>query len=169
MDLKQQPPNRRVLPVADFNPNPRWPGGYFEVLEEMGVPEKQHGFYAHWVRQLFNRYPNRSRRSLGPAEISDFLESLRLDESMQDWQVAQARDALILYYEQFRGIPLRKMPKPSNGAKHLEPTPSPRPRKERKTIPPPAVKALSVISAPFRGRGWGSGCRWCAAGRRCRH
>jgi len=107
MDLKQHPPNRAHLPVAAFNPNPRWPGGYFEVLEEVGVPEKQHGFYAHWVRQLFNRYPDRPRRSLGPTEISDFLESLPLDESMQEWQRIQARDALILYYEQFRGIPLK--------------------------------------------------------------
>jgi len=57
MDLKQQPPNRAHLPVAAFNPNPRWPGGYFEVLEEMGVPEKQHGFYAQWVRELFNDFP----------------------------------------------------------------------------------------------------------------
>jgi integron integrase len=134
----QQPPNRRVLPVADFNPNPRWPGGFFEVLEEVGVPDKQHGFYAHWVRQLFNRYPDRSRRSLGPSEISDFLESLRLDGSMQAWQVAQARDALILYYEQFRGIPLRKMPKPSEEAKQLKPTPSPKAARFRKSVPAPA-------------------------------
>jgi len=68
----RQPPNRSVLPVADFNPDPQWPGGYFEVLEESGVPEKQHGFYAHWVRQLFNRYPERFRRPLGPQEIADW-------------------------------------------------------------------------------------------------
>jgi len=69
------------------------------------VPEKQHSFYAHWVRQLFNRYSDRSRRSLGPQEISDFLESVRVSGSAEIWQVSQARDALILYYEPFRGFP----------------------------------------------------------------
>lgn len=46
MDLKYQPPNRSAEQVADFNPHPDWPrgGGCFEVLEEAGVPEKQHGF-----------------------------------------------------------------------------------------------------------------------------
>jgi hypothetical protein len=95
MDLIQQPPKRSVLPVAAFNPNPQWPEGYLEVLGEVGVPEKQHGFYAHWVRQLFNRYPDRPRRSLGPQEVADFLESLRLGGGIEDWQLAQARDALI--------------------------------------------------------------------------
>jgi integron integrase len=143
MDLKKQPPNRAQFPVAAFNPNPRWPGGYFEVLEEMGVPEKQHGFYAHWVRQLFNRYPDRSRRSLGPTEISDFLESLRLDGSMQDWQVVQARDALILYYEQFRGIPLRTMPKPSAASKDLSPTPAPKMVEVSASFPAPKSRTVS--------------------------
>ena len=108
------------------------------MLEEVGVPEKQHGFYAYWVRQLFNRYPERSRRSLGPQEIADFLESLKVEGSARDWQLAQARDALILYYEQFRGIPLRNMPKPSEEASRLGPTPNPRQGKRRESVPPPA-------------------------------
>ena len=36
--------------VAEYNPSPRWPQGYFQVLEEMGVEERRRGFYAHWVR-----------------------------------------------------------------------------------------------------------------------
>ncbi|WFB37508.1 integron integrase [Kiritimatiellota bacterium B12222] len=137
MNTKQQMPDRTVLPVASFNPNPKWPGGYFEVLAEAGVPENLHGFYAHWVRQLFNRYPDRSRRSLGPQEISDFLESVRAEESAKDWQLSQARDALILYYEQFRGIPLRKMPPPSAGAASLSATPMPRKVEVSTSIPSP--------------------------------
>jgi hypothetical protein len=110
MNIMQQIPDRSVLAVAPFNPNPKWPGGYFEVLDEAGVPEKQHGFYAHWVRQLFNRYPDRSRRSLGPQEISDFLELIRVEGSAAAWQSVQARDALILYYEQFRRMITVKIP-----------------------------------------------------------
>ena len=41
--------------VAPFNPNPRWPTGYFQVLEELGVEEPRRPFYAHWVRQFFKR------------------------------------------------------------------------------------------------------------------
>lgn len=141
----QQIPDRSVLAVAPLNLNPLWPGGYFEVLEEAGVPEKQHGFYAHWVRQLFNRYPDRSRRSLGPQEISDFLESIGAEGSAEAWQLSQARDALILYYEQFRGIPLRNMPKPSAGAVSLSATPMPREVKVTRSLPAPEKPSASAI------------------------
>ena len=50
--------------VATFDPNPRWPQGYFQVLEELGVEERRRPFYTHWVRQFFNRYrgPGQGRR-----------------------------------------------------------------------------------------------------------
>ncbi len=106
LQKKQQGGYLERLPVVAFNPTPKWPGGYFEVLAEAGVAERQHPFYAHWVRQFFNRNPGRSRRSLGVKELSIFLVELQRDSSMSDWQVEQARTALILYYEQFRGIAL---------------------------------------------------------------
>ena len=60
---------RRSSEVAEFNPNPRWPRGYFEVLEELWIPDKHHSFYAHWVRQVFAReLRSRRRRDLGSAE-----------------------------------------------------------------------------------------------------
>lgn len=124
------------------------------MLEEAGVPEKQHGFYAHWVRQLFNRYPDRSRRSLGPQEISDFLKSVREEGSAEAWQLVQARDALILYYEQFRGIPLRNMPKPSAGTADLSATPMPREVKVARSVPqsnkPPASATDRVDCRAFK-------------------
>lgn len=106
MQRNQQQGDWERLPVAGYNRAPRWPGGYFEVLAEAGVPERQHSFYAHWVRQFFNRNPGRSRRSLGVREIRVFLGALRRDVRMKAWQVEQARAALIMYYEQFRGIAL---------------------------------------------------------------
>ena len=92
--------------IATFDPNPRWPQGYFQVLEELGVEERRRPFYAHWVRQFFNRYPGRGRRELGQPEVEAFLETLSRQPGVADWQVAQARDALEVYYEQFRGIAL---------------------------------------------------------------
>lgn len=93
-------------PVARFNPEPRWPEGYFEVLAEAGIPSPERPFHAHWVRQFFNRHPGRARRSLGIREMQRFLAALRDSPAMEPWQVEQARTALILYYEQFRGISL---------------------------------------------------------------
>jgi len=61
--------------VAPFNPNPKWPTGYFQVLEELGVEARRQPFYAHWVRQFFNRQQNRKqRRDLGRREIEAFIE-----------------------------------------------------------------------------------------------
>ena len=93
--------------VAPFNPNPRWPAGYFQVLEELGVEERRHPFYAHWVRQFFNhQQKSKRRRDLGRVEIEAFIQALAAEAGVADWQVFQARDALEVYYEQFRGIAL---------------------------------------------------------------
>ena len=93
--------------VAPYNPDPRWPAGYFQVLHELGVDEARQPFYAHWVRQFFRRNQGgKPRRELGRSEVETFLEELEADHGVADWQVAQARDALEIYYEQFRGIPL---------------------------------------------------------------
>jgi len=67
------------------------------VLEEAGIPEREHSFFAHWVRQFFNQNPGRSRRSLGAVELNRFLSVLNRDSNMADWQVRQAEEALVLY------------------------------------------------------------------------
>lgn len=92
--------------VAPFNPDPRWPAGYLQVLEEPGVEERRRPFYAHWVRQFFQRHQGTRRRDLGRVEIESFLQALTNDPAVADWQVAQARDAVEVYYEQFRGLAL---------------------------------------------------------------
>lgn len=137
---------RRKSPVS-FNLNPRWPAGYFEVLTEAAVPQRQHSFYAHWVRQFFNRNPGKPRRSLGVPELARFLGVLRDDSSMENWQVKQARAALILYYEQFRGIGLGDLSvldhlsADMNSGKNELTTPIPQPR---------AVKPIMAVPAPVK-------------------
>lgn len=115
---------------APFNPNPIWPGGYFEVLAEAAVPERERSFFVHWVRQFFNRNPGKSRRSLGVAEVQQFIAALHQDSSIKVWQAKQAENALILYFEQFRGIALGKLAEqvPADDNKKLKTTP---------VIPPP--------------------------------
>ena len=92
--------------VAPLNPDPRWPAGYLEVLEAVGVAERQRRFYVHWVSRFFQFHQGRRRRDLGRVEIEAFLRALTDDPAVADWQVAQARDAVEVYYEQFRGIAL---------------------------------------------------------------
>jgi integron integrase len=104
MDDKKKTQARKVAP---YNPNPRWPKGYYQVLHELGIESRHHSFYSHWVQRFFSEHKGeKHRRDLGLAEINVFLESLGQDPRVADWQVAQAKQALTIYYEQFRGISL---------------------------------------------------------------
>ena len=83
---------RRTTPIRGGR------GGFFEVLAELNVAEKQRGFYAQWVRQFFNfKLGNRRRRDLGLKDIHHFLETLKTDENLAAWQIEQAHDALFKY------------------------------------------------------------------------
>ena len=59
-------------------------------------------------------------------EIQAFLSSVAARPDISNWQIQQARDAVELYYERFRGIPLdprleRPVPPPSRAAVPLTP------------------------------------------------
>lgn len=70
--MKNNQPLRQGT-VAPYHPHPRWPTGYFQVLEALGVEQQRHPFYAHWVRQFFNQYQgNRRRRDLGERNSPPF-------------------------------------------------------------------------------------------------
>ena len=72
----------------------------------MGITPSRRPFYAHWVRQFFKRFLKHRRRDLGHREITTFLNQLRDDPALAHWQITQAKDAIEVYYEQFRGIAL---------------------------------------------------------------
>lgn len=127
-------PSKRSKHVAPFNPDPRWPRGYFQVLEELGVPSKRRSFYAHWVRQFFKQHLTKRRRDLGRKEINAYLRVLSSSPGVADWQVRQAEDALEIYYEQFRGIALDPDEHQSTQV------PPPRERTEPVFIPPPSKR-----------------------------
>ena len=89
--------------VAPFNPDPRWPTGYFEVLEKLGVEERRRPFYAHWVRQFFNHQQKRKqRRDMGRREIEAFIQAQnRREESRQEkWTCRNLRRQLVWHYAQ---------------------------------------------------------------------
>ena len=115
----RQPDRRSVAPL---NPTPKWPEGYVAVLRDAGAVEKTIPFLVTWVRRFFARFPGRIRRELGRAEIEMYLGETSRRGEVSNWQLAQARAALELYYEQFRGIALAPRPDDCVGATPREPS-----------------------------------------------
>lgn len=96
--------------VAPLNPEPKWPEGFVAVAREAGAVEKTIPYLMGWVERFFATQPGRKREEMGRAEIEGFLAELATRPFISNWQVAQARTALELYYEKFRGIALAPRP-----------------------------------------------------------
>jgi hypothetical protein len=75
----------------------------------MGAVEKTIPYCVAWARSFFARFPGRRRRDLGRTEIETFLTE-QSRRGVSNWQLAQARNAIEIYYEQFRGIALAPRP-----------------------------------------------------------
>ena len=71
------------------------------------------------------------------------------DLHLESWQREQARDALILYYEQFRGISLREMPPPSPDSRKTPGPTAPRRVEVRSRVPEPARRESSEVAEAF--------------------
>ena len=52
-----------------------------------------------WVRRFFVQFPSRNRRDLDRVGIETFLDEIVRRNEILNWKIAQARDALALYYE----------------------------------------------------------------------
>jgi len=130
------------LTVAPTDPAPRWPAGYEAVLREAGAQEKTIPYCIGWVRTFFSRHPGRRRRDLGRAEIETFLSELAARAGTENWQVQQARDALELYYERFRGIALQ----PRSGIPKLHVTSSPAVAQVTPSVTPPTDRTAMLAA-----------------------
>jgi len=113
---------KRLISVSPYNQNPLWPDGYFDVLQDAGVHEDSFLIYANCVRDLFKNNPGKARRSLGANEIRAYLQQLENSGAVEVAGRLQAREALILYYEKFRGIPLVKRQHDDTVTKKNEPS-----------------------------------------------
>ena len=76
------------------------------LLEKKMVPEKNVLFYALWASKYFNYARKKQINSDVYQENSviEFIESLKSDPNMSDWQIRQAGDAIRLYYFHYRGF-----------------------------------------------------------------
>ena len=81
------------------------------LLSKNLVPEKNAPFYAYWVGKFLN-YARQRQLPTGeyqePAVI-EFLEALKTDKPISDWQHRQAVDAIRLYFFHYRGQTKNKL------------------------------------------------------------
>jgi len=76
------------------------------LLEKKMAPEKNVFFYALWTSKFFTYA---SKKQLCAEEyhentVIEFIESLKTDSAVTDWQIRQAHDAIKLYYFHYRGL-----------------------------------------------------------------
>jgi hypothetical protein len=70
------------------------------LLSGSFVPEKNVSFYAHWVSK-FLVFSNRNEDLQPDLRIEKFLNELKSQKNIADWQIKQADDALRLYIHHF--------------------------------------------------------------------
>jgi integron integrase len=79
------------------------------IIKRRMVPERYISFYVRWVRKFLQSAANSV--SLSSADkISLFLDKLRADPALTDWQLDQARKAVELYLNVFLAQDAKKEP-----------------------------------------------------------
>ena len=75
------------------------------LLERKLVPEKNAPFYAYWVSRFLDyaRKHELSATEYQESAVIEFLDTLRSDKHILDWQPQQADDAIKLYYFYYLG------------------------------------------------------------------
>lgn len=71
------------------------------LLKKQLAPEAKARFYVHWVRKFLGQGISVPVASLDD-RIAGFLKSMEVDGLYKDWQVAQAEQALRLYFVNFK-------------------------------------------------------------------
>jgi len=66
------------------------------------VPEKNVPYYARWVSK-FLAFSNKSSQSNYNTLTVEFVDSLKSDTTIAEWQVRQAEEAIRLYLHHFGG------------------------------------------------------------------
>lgn len=75
-------------------------------MRQAGTREKAIPYCIRWVRLFLAQHPGDRSVMHGRTDIEAFLGKLTANPGTEDWQVQQAREALEVYHERFRGIAL---------------------------------------------------------------
>jgi integron integrase len=76
------------------------------LLDKKLAQEKNVFFYALWASKFLN-YANKKQipaHEYQENAVIEFIESMKADPNMSDWQIRQAGDAIRLYYFHYRGF-----------------------------------------------------------------
>lgn len=75
------------------------------LLNKKLVPDKNAPFYAYWVSRFLDhaRKHEMIATEYQESAVMEFLDALRSDKRILDWQHRQADDAIRLYYFQYLG------------------------------------------------------------------
>ncbi len=76
------------------------------LIDKKMAPEKNVPFYALWASKYLNyaRKKEISSNVYQETAFIEFIETLRSDQKMSDWQIRQAQDAIRLYYFHYCGL-----------------------------------------------------------------
>jgi len=66
------------------------------------VPEKHIPYYAHWASKFLD-FCNKNTQYDHNKLVLEFMDSLKNDKDVPDWQIRQAREAVQLYLANFKG------------------------------------------------------------------
>src|SRR4030066_986097 len=75
------------------------------LLDKKLVPEKNVFFYALWVSKYFT-YARKHQLSSDEYQenaVLEFLDTLKVDQHLSEWQHRQANDSIRLYYFHYLG------------------------------------------------------------------
>jgi hypothetical protein len=92
--------------LSNVNKTDTLPAFQAFLLNKKLVPEKNVFFYALWASKYFTYARKKQINSDLYQEnaVIEFIESLKSDANISDWQVRQAHDAIRLYYFHYRGL-----------------------------------------------------------------
>ncbi len=70
------------------------------ILDNKLVPENQVPFYAYWVNK-FIRFSNKQQDKVLDLRVQLFIDALKKDRKLEDWQITQADNSVKLYINNF--------------------------------------------------------------------
>lgn len=65
------------------------------------VPKKYISYYAHWSSKFLS-FSNKNKELNHDLQVLKFLDHLKLNDNVADWQIRQAHDAIRLYFNHFK-------------------------------------------------------------------
>lgn len=80
---------------------------YRDAVVSSGIAEKTAEWYVHWAQKFAVSIKGKGLRSRSSKDVHSFLNQLERQDGIEQWQVEQAREALVFLYRDFLKLNLR--------------------------------------------------------------